>query len=379
MLNLKTKAMKKLLLCGSALVCSLGALNAQGWYSTGVYDDFKDSTFYVNGANNEGAYWWENTSGNAVKLSRKGDGSMLVTATNAGGCTSGSYCYPIFGVNFGQDANKKAFAVDLSTLADITIDIENMVNVATYVSIILEDANGKQAKIEPNISDVIAGTPWDSASIRKSLNGFTFGDLTDPGVKANVRKKLKIDLSSVAGKIGGLSAGDADWTCATPVDCPKTSYAIDPSKITNVLFMLNFGKNNIFISEGTTNTTKDYKEDTFIDGTNISPYTGSLKVYEFAIGTLPQGLGFKDGINEKTVHKLNLYPNPASDLLNVSFETKSVATVTLTDIFGRAVYTHSANAGTNNIAVNTSNLSTGIYILNVASENGSVSNKVNIK
>jgi hypothetical protein len=379
MLNLKIKPMKKLLLCGSALL-TLGAANAQapspGWFSTGAYDDFTDTTIYVNGPNNEGAYWWENTNAGALKLSRK-NGAMVVTATAAGGCTSGVACYPLFGLNFGT-VNSLPVTVDLSSLADIVVDVENMVNVPTYIGIVLEDANGIQAKIEPNVSDVLVGTTWSDAAPlqRKSLNGFSFGDFTDPGVSANVRKTIKIDLSSVSGKVGGLSAGDADWVCSKPYDCPTTAYSIDATKITNILFMVHFGKSNIFISEGTANTATDYKDDTFIEGTNITPYTGSIKFHEFKLGTAPFNVGIKEAV---TNNSLKVYPNPANDVLNVSFNATSLATVTLTDIFGRTVYTSSVASGANNIVMNTSDLSTGMYILNVASENGSVSSKVTIK
>ncbi len=377
--------MKILLLCGSALLTSLGAANAQGWNAKGVYDDFKDTSIYENGPNNEGAYWWENTNKTALKVSRTG-GAITVTATAAGGCTTGANCYPLFGVNFGT-VNSIPVTIDISKLADITIDIENMVNKPTYVAIVLQDANGKQAKFEPNVSDVVPGTPWDSASKRKALVGFSFGDYTDPGVNAKVRKTVKLDLSSVPGKIGGLTGGTYQCDPAVtyngtggsykggPSTCPLTSYDIDPSKITNILFMVNFGKDDIFISEGTTDPTKDYKQDTYISGTNIASYTGALKIHSFAIGTVPGSVV----VETKENNALKVFPNPAKDVLNVSFNASSGTTLTLTDIFGRTVYTSSVSAGANNILVNTSDFSTGMYILNLVSENGSVSSKVTIQ
>ncbi len=362
--------MKKLLLCGSALFLMLGSANAQGWNTKGASDDFKTTDNYVNGPNNEGVYWWV-TDTNAMKISRPGTGTMTLTATNLGACSS---CFPQLGVDFGT-VNGNPVTLDLTTGADIYLEVENTVNSRIFATVLLTDINDKVSKIEPNVSDVTSNVTWGTAgNPRKSQNGFSFGDYVDsiPTETAKGKKKIFIDLSSVPSAMGGLT--DDAWTCSTPYNCPTTSYAIDVTKIKAVAFMINFGVNNVFVSEG--NGTDAHKEDTYIQGKFLKPYTGALKFTTFVIGESTNGVG----INENLVTKsLNVYPNPASDAVNVTFESNSIATVSITDLFGRTVYTNSANAGKNNISINTSNLSTGMYLVNVTSSNGSVSSKITIK
>ncbi|HSZ72539.1 MAG TPA: hypothetical protein VK750_07660, partial [Cytophagaceae bacterium] len=164
--------MKKLLLCGSALLFSLGVANAQVGYQTkGGHDDFATTNEYVDAVSGKGLYWYDNTGATTIKLTRTGGGAgMDINVTNAGGCRSGSNCYPSFGLNFGSGVT-----MDLSQQADMTFDIANQVNAFTWITVILTDANGKTASYEPNVSDVLPTTTWsDPSQPRKALNGFTY-------------------------------------------------------------------------------------------------------------------------------------------------------------------------------------------------------------
>lgn len=359
--------MKKLILSGTALLLSLGFSFAQGWVTTGAHDDFINTTVYKNGPNLEGVVWWAD---GVFAISRPGDGAMTVTATNAGGTdnglTTGIASYPLIGVNF-NDANDNgtgtAFTVDLTTGANIQLDIENThASKLLYMSITLEDINNVQSKIEPNISD-LAGTTWADAQ-RKALNGFT--------VPATERKTITIDLSSVPGSVGGLTGGA--YTCSGPSDCPVTTYSIDITKIKGVLFTVNFGKDNIDLSEGD----GDHTIETFIPAADCAAatFTGDIKFHDFKIGSTIVA----NGVNEAVIAgSLNVYPNPANDALTVSFDAATGADVTLSDITGFNVYSSSTNSGSNNITVNTSGLASGMYILNVATETGRVARKVTIE
>ncbi|MCX6180786.1 MAG: T9SS type A sorting domain-containing protein [Bacteroidetes bacterium] len=360
--------MKNLLLSGSAMFLFLGAANAQGWETKGAHDDFATADIYVNGPNNEGVYWWETTNGTSLAITRSGNGAMSVLATNAGGCT-GLGCYPSFGVDFGT-VNSLPVTLDLSTGANIVLDIENKSSNFTFISVILTDVNGKEAKFEPNVSDVTVGSTWDNPE-RKSLNGFTFGNTDGLTTSGKERKTVTIDLSSVAGKVGGLTGGA--YSCDPgPFNCPATTYEIDITKIKSVLFMVNFGKDNIFISEGD----GDHTADTFIEAKNISAFSGEILVHDFKIGKLK---GESVGVNTFNNNTLNVYPNPTNDVMNVTFDATSKSTITLTDLFGRVVYSASINEGTQKIAINSSNFATGMYVLNLTTSEGTVSQKVNIK
>ncbi|MFL5729250.1 MAG: T9SS type A sorting domain-containing protein, partial [Cytophagaceae bacterium] len=199
---------------------------------------------------------------------------------------------------------------------------------------------------------------------RKALNGFT--------LTAGTRKTITIDLSSVPGAIGGLTAGSYGGCGTGPYYCPTTSYTLDPSQIRDLIFLINFGGNDINLSEGD----GDYTLDTYIAGGTITPYNGVIKFYDFKIGTVstPAALN-KTVIN----NSLTVYPSPAKESLTVSFDANETTDVTLSDIVGNKMLSASANAGSNKITMNTSNLSSGIYILNVSTENGKVARKVVIE
>lgn len=68
--------------------------------------------------------------------------------------------------------------------------------------------------------------------------------------------------------------------------------------------------------------------------------------------------------NKKT-RKINLFPNPANDIVTVEYTAANagVYTVTLTDIYGRKVLEqqHTATAGTNTHTINLAGLAKGIY------------------
>jgi hypothetical protein len=345
--------MKKLILSAGMLCLAMTFASAQGYTPTGVSDDFSTSGSY------DGAYWFETTGETTLKIERNGTGYMDVVVDEAGACTNQTpNCYPVLGLEFGTQT------IDLSGNANIVLDIENRVDEFVFVAVELEDINGVKAQIEPNVSDVLPGSTWEEpAQPRKALNGFTFVQ--------DERKTLTIDLSSVPGAVGGLTRGTDD--CGSgPYYCPNTSYEIDITKIKTILFVVNFGKSNIFISEAD----GDHRADTFIPGTDIFPYTGTLRFHDFKVGTPTPSTSVANTVIEKS---LSVYPNPAQEMLNVEFETVNGADVTLTDLVGNAVYSTSAGAGSNALSVNTSAFPTGLYILNVATENGRVARKVNIQ
>jgi len=356
--------MKKLLLSGTALFLSMAYANAQGWSATGAHDDFSGTDNIVNGPNGEGLYWFETTSGNTLELSRTGDGTLGITATNAGGCNAGQpNCYPVFGVNFGM-IEGTAVTMDLSNNADVVLEIQNLGETFNFITVELEDINGVKASFEPNVSDVPEDATWeDAAQPRKSLNGFTF-DVDD-----NEARTIVLDLTNSGENVGGLSRGDSDCDSG-PYYCPETEYNIDITQIKTVIFTVNFGADNIFISEGD----GDHTVDRFITGGSITPYTGGYTISDFRIGNFVTS-------NHSSVdnNKLSIYPNPAKDVINVSYEAANGADITLTDMVGNKVMSTSASAGNTNVSLNTSGLQNGIYILNISTEKGKTSRKVSIQ
>jgi hypothetical protein len=67
------------------------------------------------------------------------------------------------------------------------------------------------------------------------------------------------------------------------------------------------------------------------------------------------------------------YPNPANDMITVSIESSGKAQLTVSDISGKIAYTGSLNLINGKADLNISTLDAGIYVFNVALENGKTS------
>lgn len=82
---------------------------------------------------------------------------------------------------------------------------------------------------------------------------------------------------------------------------------------------------------------------------------------------------FKNGgtnsLEENAINAYKVYPNPATHTLFVRGE--DIKEVTLTDMFGRKILTQKVNAQTQT-SLNTSNVKTGIYIINITTTGGDI-------
>lgn len=87
-------------------------------------------------------------------------------------------------------------------------------------------------------------------------------------------------------------------------------------------------------------------------------------------------------VEESTIENVNVYPNPATDVLNVAFEAKNADyTVSLTDLSGRTMVSNTLTSlsGAQSLALPVADLANGNYILTISSEEGTYTQKVVIK
>ena len=84
-------------------------------------------------------------------------------------------------------------------------------------------------------------------------------------------------------------------------------------------------------------------------------------------------------VNEAVVVSLNVYPNPATDQLNVAFDAASASSVQLTDLTGKVVDVQTAKVGANTISFDVANVNAGVYFLNISNAAGNTAQKVIIK
>lgn len=83
-------------------------------------------------------------------------------------------------------------------------------------------------------------------------------------------------------------------------------------------------------------------------------------------------------INEvENAFGLNVYPNPASDVINVTLNKEVTATINVVDVTGKVVKTSTINGTTTSI--NTAGLSSGVYYVNITDGTSVSTEKVVIK
>lgn len=109
------------------------------------------------------------------------------------------------------------------------------------------------------------------------------------------------------------------------------------------------------------------------DDTNYDQVTGATVSVDYI------RLGYDVSTNDVVVNALNVYPNPATDQLNVAFDATSVSTVELTDLTGKVVASQIAKVGANTVSFETANVNAGVYFVNIKNATGNVTEKVIIK
>lgn len=82
---------------------------------------------------------------------------------------------------------------------------------------------------------------------------------------------------------------------------------------------------------------------------------------------------------EVVVNGFNVFPNPATDLVNVRFDATSTSTVELMDVTGKIVESIVAQAGAVSTSFATANINAGVYFVNVRNANGSTTQRVIVK
>ena len=81
------------------------------------------------------------------------------------------------------------------------------------------------------------------------------------------------------------------------------------------------------------------------------------------------------GISEN-INNIQIYPNPASNFINISTNATEISDLIIKDMSGKVVYTDNFNS---KISINTESYSKGIYLIDVKNKNGIYSKKITIK
>jgi Secretion system C-terminal sorting domain len=85
--------------------------------------------------------------------------------------------------------------------------------------------------------------------------------------------------------------------------------------------------------------------------------------------------GIPGHFKDSKYKNFSIFPNPASTIINVNFETADVANIILTDVMGKVVYNKTATA---NNQINVANFANGVYSLSVITKEGTYTSKINV-
>lgn len=128
--------------------------------------------------------------------------------------------------------------------------------------------------------------------------------------------------------------------------------------------------------EGSTNYT--WNMDYYLQPMSPGESDGSYTFAGFG-ADIPNSLGVKMidvatiGLGENASVEGNAYPNPATDAVTISIDGEGVANLTVTDIAGKVVISNAVSLNGGKANVNIASLNAGIYVFNVALENGKTS------
>ena len=86
--------------------------------------------------------------------------------------------------------------------------------------------------------------------------------------------------------------------------------------------------------------------------------------------------GANVGINENVTNNVSIYPNPTSDVLNISTNSNDLSELIIKDISGKIVLNQKFNS---KITINTENYAKGFYLIDVKNNLGTVSEKISVK
>jgi hypothetical protein len=261
--------------------------------------------------------------------------------------------------------------------ADVTFGVEDFIYARDNSAAVIEGGTFNQGDgfESGNIFDIFAAA--DLQGIRVGINASTVADATvfgklytiDPSSGDFILQDQSLPYVLTAGDIGSyinltllggaysLSAGESYLiTVGTDGD----------GGLTNDLVVMASG-------DSEPQTTFYY------DATDLTWY------YSTSTSAVQMNFDPSLSVNEnENVFGMGVYPNPANADANVTFSLNNAADVniTVTDLSGKVVYTNALGnvaAGTTEVSLNTSSLSNGVYMINVAANNAVSTEKLVIR
>jgi len=189
---------------------------------------------------------------------------------------------------------------------------------------------------------------------------------------------LKIFSNISPSTIELFLGGEGEWSPSTSTFSKGLIASIEISEANKLdNFLVNYGVDYLF----------NIKE---IDPVKWENFTGKNKIQSvgyrsatpnavFNVDFVYLGYEYPLFTNNIVAKSLNVYPNPASNVLTVEVDAVAASSVELVDLSGKLVASQSVGAGFNKVQFNVANVNAGLYFLSIRSANGVVSQKVIVK
>jgi hypothetical protein len=354
------KNMKKTLLSSLALVTVL-SVNAQDYvHSKGFQEDFLDAAKTEDPASNRESFWYgcgvttlsTDAECNDVdhQLTRNGDGDLTITTYKPN--SAGNWAP----VGFSLSNPGKDEVVDISSTNKVSVSYTNTSDntLEVYWTFTSKDSpSADQKLVMANSSGV-------------SLGGVVAAGATvSADFQLNTGTRTSWSLSSEVcedDKDGIFSGGKCVW-----------DDGFDPTK----LFAVEIAITGLATAETSwAPAALDGETVVFhsISGGEAPPVTEDPDDTDSTDST-----DNVENVQNLIASGLNIFPNPAIDVLNVKFDASSATTIQLVDITGKVIDTQLTQAGSVTTSFATAEMNSGVYFVNFKNELGSTTRKVIVK
>jgi hypothetical protein len=275
-------------------------------------------------------YSWAPSGGTAATATNLSAGNYTVTVTDANSCTA-----------------TRSFTITQPTAISNSSGSQTNVscNGGTDGSIIVSPTGGV-APYFYTWSDGVCGPFGNCPSTRSNLSAGNYSCIITDANGCTTTQNFTITQptainSSVTQSLGVLTATQTDATYQW-YQCPST--------------LLTGATNQSY----TPTAAGDYKVDVTVSGCTVTSACATFTT----LGTSSFDISAT----------FKIYPNPATNLVNIDFQDVEDAAVTVSDINGRVLFTQKLNNTSNTI--NIDNLSSGMYLFKVNSDKGSATSKI---
>jgi hypothetical protein len=143
-------------------------------------------------------------------------------------------------------------------------------------------------------------------------------------------------------------------TSSHPISCPKDVVTLTASGGSNYVWNTNATTTSVLVNPLVT---------TSYSVTGINPITGCM-----GSATITQTVSLCLGLSSNTINNgIQVFPNPASNSIQLKSENETNVEVTIFDITGKLLLKHQLKDLTQNNSIETTTLSNGIYIIEIKS------------